>query len=122
MQDRQATRKPGNWLVDLYVHWPTNRVVNRVLVVLLLTIPMTLWLLPANFFDDEGGPALCPSRFLLGLECPGCGLTRAVMHLHHFDLAGALYYHWGVVVAYPLLVLLWILALRKTVRRLTGVS
>jgi hypothetical protein len=120
MQDRQATRRPGNLLVDLYVHWPRHRNVNRTLVVLLFLSPLILWLLPADFFDDEGGPALCPSRLLLGLECPGCGLSRAVMHLHHFDLAGALYYHWGVVIAYPLMVLLWFVAFRKAVRRLTA--
>jgi len=26
-------------------------------------------------------PALCPSRSVLGIDCPGCGLTRSFIHL-----------------------------------------
>ena len=31
----------------------------------------------------------CPSALLLGLQCPGCGSTRAVHHLLHLALAAA---------------------------------
>lgn len=35
----------------------------------------------------------CPIRFFTGISCPGCGMTRAIFELLHFDLKTALYYH-----------------------------
>lgn len=36
---------------------------------------------------------LCPSATLLGVPCPGCGLTRATLALLHGDVASALRLH-----------------------------
>jgi uncharacterized protein DUF2752 len=69
---------------------------------------LALLLLPAGFFDE--GPPLCFSRLVFGLECPGCGLTRALMHLIHFDVKTAMEYNPLSVVALPLL--LWFVAWR----------
>lgn len=71
----------------------------------LLAFPIILWLLPADFFDS--GQSVCPSRVFFGVECFGCGSTRAIMHLHHFEIEDALYYNSGVFLIYPLLVLIW---------------
>jgi len=35
----------------------------------------------------------CPIRFLFGVCCPGCGLTRAYVSLLHMDLYSAFIYH-----------------------------
>lgn len=35
----------------------------------------------------------CPIRFLSGIPCPGCGMTRACIAALRFDLVKALYYH-----------------------------
>jgi Protein of unknown function (DUF2752) len=40
-----------------------------------------------------GGPQLCPFKLILGLPCPGCGMTRSVVTLLHGDLAASLYFH-----------------------------
>lgn len=76
------------------------------LLAVLLAIPCVLWLLPASFFDD--GPALCPSVLLLNTTCPGCGLTRGVMYLMHFDMEMALYYNPLSLVALPVMFLIWL--------------
>jgi hypothetical protein len=34
-------------------------------------------------------PHLCYSRLLLGIDCPGCGLTRSFIHLVHGDVAAS---------------------------------
>lgn len=35
----------------------------------------------------------CPIRWLTGISCPSCGMTRAVFSLLTFDLGAAFYYH-----------------------------
>jgi Protein of unknown function (DUF2752) len=47
---------------------------------------------------------LCPMAALLGVPCPGCGLTRATLALLRGDLRGALHLHPLVLVISPLFV------------------
>ena len=82
----------------------------------LLLFPIVLWILPETFFDT--GIAICPSRVFFDLECLGCGMTRAVMHFHHFNFDEAVYYNTGVLIVYPVLVVLWFVWVFKSVRRL----
>ncbi len=57
---------------------------SRVLLyVFLFLIYIVLMILPADFFDK--GQSLCISKLLLNKECYGCGMTRAIQHLLHFD-------------------------------------
>lgn len=35
----------------------------------------------------------CPIRFFCGISCPGCGMTRAWVHVINFDYSGAFHYH-----------------------------
>jgi hypothetical protein len=71
----------------------------------LLLFPFVLWILPSVFFDE--GVEMCPSKLFFDVECFGCGITRSVMHLHHFELNEAIYYNYGIIWVYPFLVFLW---------------
>lgn len=71
-----------------------------------LLVPVILLLLPADFFDY--GPPVCPSRLLLDVECPGCGLIRGTQHLIHADWQRALEYNPLVLLTTPILMWLWI--------------
>lgn len=73
---------------------------------ILFLFPIILWILPARFFDHSG-VELCPSKLFFNIECFGCGITRAVMHFHHFDFAEAFYYNYAVWIVYPILVYFW---------------
>lgn len=53
---------------------------------------------------------LCVFKGIIGLPCPGCGLTRAILSLLRFDLKNAFFYH-PLFLIPPLLVL--VLAFRK---------
>ena len=35
----------------------------------------------------------CPIKFLTGISCPGCGMTRALIHALRLDFAAAFFYH-----------------------------
>lgn len=46
-----------------------------------------------SFVSKKFGGSLCPINRLLGIKCPGCGLTRAFMCILKLDIFGALKYN-----------------------------
>ena len=50
-------------------------------------------------------PSFCLARRLLGLDCPGCGLTRSFICLAHGEFATACRYNLAAVWLFPLVVL-----------------
>jgi hypothetical protein len=81
-----------------------------------LLLPLVLLLLPADYFDT--GQSLCLSRLLAGIECFGCGMTRAIMHLIHLDPAGAAAFNRGCFIVFPVLSILWAQWFLKDYKRL----
>lgn len=55
--------------------------------------------------DPTHGPPLCPFKAATGLDCPGCGGTRAAHQLFTGHLGAALSYNVLAVVAIPFI--LW---------------
>lgn len=47
----------------------------------------------------HGLPYFCPIRWVVGIECPACGMTRAVNALLHLQFLQAFQYHPLVFVA-----------------------
>ena len=92
------------------------KLIQYIKLVLLILIPITLIILPANFFDN--GKSVCLSVMLLDIECYGCGITRAIMHLIHFDLEEVLYYNILSFIVLPILIYTWQDLLRGTIKRL----
>lgn len=91
--------------------------IDKIWLPLLLIEPIVLWLLPADFFDNTG-IEICPSKAIFNIECFGCGMTRAVMHMHHFEFSDAIFYNYGVVVIYPALVVVWFIWVKRAATRL----
>ena len=48
---------------------------------------------------------ICPSMAIMGLPCPGCGLTRATISLAQLDFKQALYFNPLIFFALPLIAL-----------------
>ncbi len=67
----------------------------------LVIFPLVLLILPATFFDT--GNSLCLFTYLSGYSCPGCGMTRACMHLIHLEGAKALTYNKLSFIVLPIL-------------------
>lgn len=77
-----------------------------VLLVLMVLFPVILLVLPADYFDK--GQSICLSVLLADTPCPGCGLTRATMHLIHFDVEAAMQYNKLVFIVLPLVILVYL--------------
>ena len=93
-----------------------SKPVERIWLAALLLTPIVLWILPATFFDNDRF-VVCPSRRFFDIECLGCGMTRAVMHMHHFQFEDALFYNLGSVVIYPALVVIWFSWVYQSLKR-----
>lgn len=87
----------------------------HIAIALLLLTPVVLLCLPDDYFDS--GASTCLSVLLLGQTCPGCGLTRGVMHLIHFDVESALYFNPLSFIALPVLVWIWYKWLRGAINK-----
>jgi hypothetical protein len=62
------------------------------------------------------GPVFCPMALVLGLPCPGCGLTRAFCHASHGLFREAFGFHalWPLLLGY--FTFLWIYQIVDAVR------
>jgi len=87
------------------------------LALCVFAMPTGLLLLPVHFFDT--GQSLCVSKLVFDVECYGCGLTRAVMHLLHFDFVGAWEFNKLVILAFPMMVWLFFSLTKETIKRST---
>ena len=74
-------------------------IVNAILVILLYLIPL------------EGNKVLenlCIFKNIFGIECPGCGMTRAFLSILHFEFHKAIAYNWKCVFVFPLTVIIYL--------------
>ena len=83
-----------------------HNIFKIIIIIILLSGPLILFILPADYFDQ--GQSACLSVVFFDLECYGCGMTRAIMHLMHFELFKALEYNKLVILVFPLLLLWWL--------------
>jgi hypothetical protein len=61
-------------------------------------------------------PSVCLNRHIFGF-CPACGSLRALVHLFHGDLAGAVRFNPNALLTGPFLVAMLITGLRRVLAR-----
>ena len=75
----------------------------KIYLTILLFIPLVLFLLPSEFFDN--GKSVCLSIVIFDVDCFGCGMTRAIQHLIHFDFFIAYQFNKLSIIIFPLLLI-----------------
>jgi len=68
----------------------------------MIFLPFLLAILPKTFFDH--GPTTCIYTLLTGVNCYGCGMTRACMRLIHLDFMGVWEFNKFSFLVFPALV------------------
>lgn len=58
--------------------------------------------------NEPGNYPLCPTRSLLGIDCPGCGLMRGTYDLLHGNVAGAVDHNLLIPFLVPIVLVLWL--------------
>jgi len=85
-----------------------SRVVRmRLPMAVLIISGLGLGYLAAVDPNEPGHYPLCPTKFFLGIDCPGCGLMRGTHDLLHGNVAAALDHNVLIAVLAPLAVIAW---------------
>lgn len=84
----------------------TKQVWLYIRVIGMIIIPITLIILPKDYFDN--GQSVCVSKLILNIECYGCGLTRAIQHIIHLDFESAIILNKLSFVVFPLMTFLYL--------------
>ena len=91
---------------------------HKINLLIIYLLPIAFYLIPAERMLS--GDSICLYKHMLGCECWGCGLTRAVYMVMHCDLTMAVEYNPLVVVVFPLLLCLWLRMLVREIRLAVG--
>ena len=87
-------------------------------LLILVLIPAVLYAIPLENICN--GNTICIFKNLFGVECWGCGITRAIFSALHFHFYDAWEYNPLFVVVLPLLLFLWLRAVVSQLRNIKG--
>ena len=85
------------------------------LTVVLMAVPL-LYLIPTETIYH--GHTICVFKNLFGIECWGCGMTRAVFSLLYLDLEAAWGFNKMVFIVVPLMLWLYVKLVLRLWRKL----
>ena len=78
---------------------------------ILIILPVLIVFIPLELIENSA--SICISKLFFDKTCYGCGITRAIVNVIHFNFTKAFYYNKAIVIVFPLLIYLWIKALYK---------
>ncbi|MDR1116126.1 MAG: DUF2752 domain-containing protein [Tannerella sp.] len=82
-----------------------NKKINKVKCIVFFILPFALHFVPVDFLN--GQHSICLFKNISGMECYGCGITRAVLSVIQFDFMKAYSYNKLVIIVFPMLCYLW---------------
>ena len=81
-------------------------------------IPVVLYAIPMESICN--GNTICVFTNIFGVECWGCGITRAIFSAFHFRFYDAWEYNPLFVVVLPLLLFFWMRTVVRQLRTIKG--
>lgn len=88
------------------IFWLRDRSFSGMIITAgLLMVPVVLYFIPLDWLKDQH--SICLYKNITGNECIGCGMTRAILSVIHFQFENAFYFNKLIIVVFPLLVYIW---------------
>ena len=85
-------------------------------LILMTFLPLIVFFVPVEYI--EANPLPCLYKILFNQECWGCGITRACLHMLHFNINEAILFNRAVVIVFPLACILYVKEYILTLRRI----
>jgi hypothetical protein len=87
-------------------HWSKNNNLLRLIYFIgVLILPMILYLIPLEWIRHQH--SICIFKNIIGFECYGCGMFRAILSALHLQIKTAFMYNKLVGIILPLLGYIW---------------
>ena len=96
----------------------SNNCKNITLLFAFIILPIILFFMPLEWLNKQH--SICLIKNILGVECYGCGITRAIISGVQLDFTKAIEYNKMVIIVLPLFIYEWFknfkLILNKTIK------
>ena len=83
-----------------HIKTQNNKKIGYALLSFFAVLYCILFMLPPTYFDE--GQSTCLSVVLFNKTCYGCGMTRAIQHLIHFEFSKAFEFNPLSLIVFPL--------------------
>ena len=84
----------------------SNNSKNITLLFVYIILPIILFFIPLEWLNKQH--SICLIKNIFGIECFGCGITRAIIAGVQLDFTKAMEYNKMVIVVLPLFIYEWI--------------
>lgn len=101
-------------------NWSRNRCIIFFKIAGVVAIPAVLFFIPLGWLSAQ--PSICIYKCITGHECFGCGITRAVLLVLHFQYNRALELNKLIIIVFPILSMVWIKNTIKMVAKYFNMS
>jgi hypothetical protein len=79
---------------------------NVAILIAYILLPFILYFIPLDWLNKQH--TICLIKNIFGIECPGCGMTRAVISAVQLDFDKAIEYNKIVIIVLPIFIYTWI--------------
>jgi len=92
----------------------TKSIFQKIKSIAVLLLPIALYFIPVKWLN--GQHSICLFKNIFGVECYGCGITRAVLSVIQLNFYDAFQYNKLVIIVFPILAYLWLKYVIKELR------
>ncbi len=83
----------------------SNKSKNIILLFAYIILPYLLYIIPLDWLNKQH--TICLIKNIFGVECFGCGITRAIISVVQLDFIRAIEYNKMVIIVLPLFIYEW---------------